>query len=90
MVLYAVEDAFGTRMDACGGVVIDAVDDMFGARLYACGGVVLDAVEHTFGVRLVECGGMVSSYHINFISIRTIHQKSEQQKSYGGVGWKAT
>ena len=27
--------------------------------------------------------------HINFISIRTIHQKSEQQKSYGGVGWKA-
>ena len=29
------------------------------------------------------------TYHINFISIRTIHQKSEQQKSYGGVGWKA-
>ena len=22
-------------------------------------------------------------------SISTIHQKSEQQKSYGGVGWKA-
>ena len=39
--LYAVEDAFCARMDACGSVVMDAVDDMFGARMDVCSSLVL-------------------------------------------------
>ena len=41
VVLYAVEDAFGTRMDSCGGAVMDAVDDTFGTRMGVCSGLVL-------------------------------------------------
>ena len=30
-----------------------------------------------------------NSIQFNFISTKTIHQNSKQQKSYGGVSWKA-
>ena len=63
-ILYVVldaacdEDAFGARMYACSGMVMDDVDDMFGVRMDVCCGLVLDAVD-MFGARMDACGGMV-------------------------------